>query len=221
MSSWNIALVDSSASMTSNQNSVNKGIIDLFNDQRDNTDRFTFITFNTIVKNIADANFNEINCEDIINSILNVGLTALYDAIGHVYKMIIAENFKNVSLTIITDGYENSSKIHTLVSLKNLRETIDEMCNLNVSFICENEHDLKNNSAIISHANESCEVSGDYVEAFRNISRSMSYSRPPSVNQIYSIGNENENENENESMSEPIVKRQNSYAEKKRPRLFF
>ncbi len=219
MSFWNIALVDSSASMTSNQDSVNKGIIDLFNDQHDNTDRFTFITFNTVVKNIADANFNEIKCEDIINSILNVGLTALYDAIGHVYKMIIAENFKNVSLTIITDGYENSSKIHTLVSLKTLRETIDEMCNLNVSFICENEHDLKNNTAIISHANESHNTSGDYVEAFRNVSRSMSYARPPSVNQIYSIGNENEIENE--SMSEPIVKRQQSYAEKKRPRLFF
>ena len=48
MSFWNIALVDSSASMTSNQDSVNKGIIDLFNDQHDNTDRFTFITFKLV-----------------------------------------------------------------------------------------------------------------------------------------------------------------------------
>ena len=60
MSFWNIALVDSSASMTSNQDSVNKGIIDLFSDQRDNTDRFTFITFNTVVKNIADATDQDI-----------------------------------------------------------------------------------------------------------------------------------------------------------------
>lgn len=221
MSAWNILLVDASASMSSNVESVNKGIVDLFVEQKDNKDRFTFLTFNTAINSVIDADFNEINCENVTRYIVNQGLTALYDAVGHVYEMVLNECPENVNITVITDGHENSSKTHTLTSLKTLREKIDKMCNINVTFICENEDVLNNNSAIISHANESCEVSGDYSEAFRTVSRTMSNIRHPSAVQSY-ISEENENENENEvSMSEPIVKRQKSYSSKKRPRLFF
>ena len=227
MSAWNILLVDASASMSSNVESVNKGIIDLFVEQEENKDRFTFLTFNTGIQCVIDADFNEINSENIIKNIINHGLTALYDAIGHVYEMVLNDLHEYVNITVITDGHENSSKTHTLTSLKALREKIDKMCNVNVTIICENEHVLNNNSAIISHANESCEVSGDYTEAFRTVSRTMTMTnvRHPSDSQNYiSDENENENENENEgemSMSEPIIKRQDSYYPKKRPRLFF
>lgn len=215
MSVWNILLVDASASMSSNTETVNKGIVDLFVEQKENKDRFTFLTFNTDINNVIDADFNEINCENILGCIVNQGLTALYDAMGHVYEMVLNECPENVNITVITDGYENSSKTHTLLSLKTLREKIDKMCKINVTFICENKDVLNNNSAIISHANESCEVSGDYSEAFRTVSRTMSSVRHPSAAQSY-ISEEVE-----VSMSEPIVKRQDSYYQKKRPRLFF
>lgn len=219
MSVWNILLVDASASMSSNVESVNKGIVDLFTEQKENKDRFTFLTFNTCINLVIDADFNEINCENITGFIVNRGLTALYDAVGHVYEMILNECSKNVTVTVITDGYENSSKVHTLVSLKTLREKIDKMCNINVTFIYENENVLNNNSAIISHANETYEISGDYTEAFRTVSKTMSGIRHPSVVQSYNSG---ENENENEvSISEPIVKRQKSCDSKKRQYLFF
>lgn len=214
MSAWNILLVDTSASMSSNKEAVNKGIIDLFTEQKNNTDRFTFLTFNTNFEIIADSGFDEINYEFILSSILNTGLTSLYDSIGHVYEMIIKENVENISLTIITDGYENSSKIHTLSTLKKLRETIDKKCNFKVSFVCENKFVLDNNLAIISHADESFEVSGDYVEAFRTVSRTMSRVRYPSINDNHY------NEEEIDSFTEPMIKRQTSYSKKKRPCLF-
>ena len=225
MSIWNILLVDASASMSSNAESVNKGIVDLFVEQEANKDRFTFLTFNTNVRRVIDADFNEINCENIIRNIVNHGLTALYDAVGHVYEMVLNDCSEYVNITVITDGHENSSKNHTLESLKTLREKIDKMCNINVTFICENENVLNNNSAIISHANESCEVSGDYTEAFRTVSRTMSSVRYPSAASgcILDEG-EDEDEDEDEdkvAMSEPLVKRQMSYGSKKRPRLFF
>lgn len=223
MSIWNILLVDASASMSSNAESVNKGIVDLFVEQEANKDRFTFLTFNTNVRRVIDADFNEINCENIIRNIVNHGLTALYDAVGHVYEMVLNDCSEYVNITVITDGHENSSKNHTLESLKTLREKIDKMCNINVTFICENENVLNNNSAIISHANESCEVSGDYTEAFRTVSRTMSSVRYPSATSGC-ILDEGENEDEDEdkvAMSEPLVKRQMSYGSKKRPRLFF
>jgi len=215
MSVWNILLVDASASMSSNVESVNKGIVDLFIEQQENKDRFTFLTFNTDVQCVIDADFNEINSENIIKNIVNHGLTALYDAVGHVYEMVLSDLHEYVNITIITDGNENSSKNHKLASLKTLREKIDKMCNVNVTFICENENVLNSNLAIISHANESCEVSGDYTEAFRTVSRVMSNVRHPSAASSC-IFDENE-----VSMSEPIVKRQESYSSKKRPRLFF
>lgn len=219
MSAWNILLVDASASMFSNVDSVNKGIVDLFIEQEENKDRFTFLTFNTDIQCLIDTDFNEINPENIIRRIVNHGLTALYDAVGHVYEMVLNECPEYVNITVITDGHENSSKNHTLESLKTLREKIDEMCNINVTFICENENVLNNNSAIISHANESCEVAGDYTKAFRTVSRTMSSVRYPSVSNSYNY-NETEDKDKNEgevSMSEPIVKRQKSYISKKRP----
>jgi Mg-chelatase subunit ChlD len=218
MSYWNILLVDSSASMSSNKNSVNKGIVDLFIDQKDNTDRFTFLTFDTDVNLIVDSKFNEIMPEDIINAIKNVGLTALYDAIGYVYEMVMqvnSINSENILLTIITDGYENSSKKYTLKSLKNLREIVDKNYNFNVTFICEDKLVLDSNCDIISHANESCEVGGDYSKAFRTVSRTMSSVRHPSENPQYSI-----EKNERNSSEVPLLSRQISISEKKRPRLF-
>lgn len=216
MSIWNILLVDASASMSSNVDSVNEGIAELFTEQKENRDRFTFLTFNTTVQCIIDANFNEINCEYVTSCIVNQGLTALHDGIGHVYEMILdASRLENVTVTIITDGHENSSKRHTLDSLKTLREKIDNMCNINVVFICENEEILNVNSAISSHANESCEISGDYNKAFRTVSRTMSNIRHPSAASSY---NQIENEAKDE---EPIVKRQESCSSKKRPRLLF
>lgn len=219
MTTWNILLVDASASMSSNVDSVNKGIVELFTEQKYNLDRFTFLTFNTCVQCVIDASFNEINCEKVISCIVYQGLTALYDGLGYVYEMILKECLQNVNVTVITDGNENSSKQHTLDTLKTLREKIDKICNLNVTFICENEDVLNSNSAIISHANESCEISGDYNEAFRAVSRTMSNIRHPSAASSY-IPIENKVKDE-EPMSEPIVKRQESYSSKKRSRLLF
>jgi Mg-chelatase subunit ChlD len=218
MSYWNILLVDSSASMSSNSEAVNKGIVDLFTVQKDNTDRFTFLTFNTEVNLIIDANFNEIMPEDITSAIKNNGLTALYDAVGYVYEMIIpvdSNKPENILLSVITDGYENSSKKYTLTSLRNLRKIVDKNCNLNVTFISENKNVLDANSAIISHANESCEVNGDYMKALRTVSRGMSNARNSNENREYSI-----EENERSSSREPLLKRQVSNDKKKRPRLF-
>lgn len=218
MSYWNIVLIDSSASMSSNSEAVNKGIIDLFNEHKDNKDRFTFLTFNTEVNMIADANFNEIMPEDITGAVQNRGLTALYDAVGYVYEMIIpvdSNKPENILLSVITDGYENSSKKYTLTSLRNLRKIVDKNCNLNVTFIGENKNVLDANSAIISHANESCEVNGDYMKALRTVSRGMSSARNFNENREYSI-----EENERSSSQEPLLKRQVSNDIKKRPRLF-
>lgn len=218
MSYWNIVLIDSSASMSSNSEAVNKGIIDLFNEHKDNKDRFTFLTFNTEVNMIVDANFNEIMPKDITSAIINKGLTALYDAIGYVYEMIIpvdSNRPENISLSVITDGYENSSKKYTLTSLRNLRKIVDKNCNLNMSFICENKAVLDGNTAILSHSNESCEVNGDYMKALRTVSRTMSSARNSYENREYSI-----EDNERSSSQEPLLRRQVSNDKKKRPRLF-
>lgn len=225
MAFWNILAVDTSASMLSNLDSMKKGIIDLFKEQEKNKDRFTFITFNSVVNEIIDLNFNEVNYDDIIKNLNIKGMTALYDSIGYVYEKILYDQYKNITITLITDGYENSSVKYNLHSLKDLRKEVDKVANINMTFICSDNDILNSNSAIISHANESCEISGDYVKAFRTVSRTLSSfpKNPSEVSNVeYSVENENENENEI-SITEPIIKRQNSYYhnEKKRPRLFF
>ena len=122
--------------------------------------------------------------------------------------MIDSDVYEYISFTIITDGYENSSRIHTLTSLKNLRETIDKKYKLNVSFICESPGVLTHNSVIISHANKSCEISGDYEKAFRTVSRTMSNIVNPHINANYKT------EEKNESEYEPLIKRQMTYIKK-------
>ena len=116
MTNWDILLLDKSGSMINNKNDLIVGFNELVNEQKkEKSDNlFTVFTFNNKVELLKEDKFQ--NFEEIDNtSIITKGTTALYDAIGKAYDMILENKlYTNITLTVITDGLENSSKFYTI-----------------------------------------------------------------------------------------------------------
>jgi hypothetical protein len=178
MSNWNILVLDRSASMLSQKQRLIEGYNNLVNEQKEqgSTDKFTVIGFNTGVKTIKDEYFPNVsimNDEDFITQ----GCTALLDAIGTVYNIILDNSeYDNVTITVITDGMENSSKIFTFDTLNDKRKEIDKHYNINFLFIGADISCLENN-VMLSHVSQSVNYDGNIVQAMKTASRSMSSQR--------------------------------------------
>lgn len=207
---WNILLVDKSASMLINFNTVKKGIENLIKEQIEtgSTNRFTLIAFSSDVVEIKDEYFPDVSpLED--SQILGNGTTALYDAIGYVYEKIIESSEVNVVFTIITDGYENSSKLHDSDSINKLKDEINKTKKVNVTFIGSDANCISTNSSIIlKHANSSMNCEGDFNLALKTASRTMSNAVPDTIHDV-NVNVKIDTSFSNEQM--PFIKRQASY----------
>ena len=134
------------------------------------------IAFNTNVEILSDDIF--VNTLDVIDELTNVkGLTALLDAIGKAYSLILKQtDIKDITLTVITDGQENSSKHYTISELDKLKKDIDKDYNLKMTFIGADKDCLYGNPiALHAHVSLSCE--GNLLGAMRTASSSMSSQR--------------------------------------------
>jgi len=178
MANWDILLLDKSASMISSKNEMIKGFNELVREQKsqNSTNLFTVITFNQeveILKEETFPNVKEIEGADIMLK----GSTALLDAVGTAYDMILKnEKYTDINMTIITDGLENSSNIYTFDLLDSKKEMIDKKYKLNIVFIGADISCI-NKNAVNRHATQSVDYSGDIQEALRIASRSMSSQR--------------------------------------------
>ena len=175
---WDILIVDKSASMIHNINDIKRGFSELLEEQmkQESENRFTVIAFNTVVEILTDDIF--VNTIDVTDKITNVnGLTALLDAIGQAYELILkqAEN-KDITLTVITDGQENCSRKYTKSELDKLKKEIDNDYNLKMTFIGADKDCLYGNP-ISLHANYSISCEGNLLGAMRTASSSMSSQR--------------------------------------------
>ena len=134
------------------------------------------IAFNTNVEILSDDIF--VNTLDVIDELTNVkGLTSLLDAIGKAYDLILKQtDTKDVTLTVITDGQENSSRHYTISQLDYLKKEIDKDYNLKMTFIGADKDCLYGNPiALHAHVSLSCE--GNLLGAMRTASSSMSSQR--------------------------------------------
>lgn len=175
---WDILVVDKSASMIHNTEDIKKGFNELIKEQteQESENRFTVIAFNTDVEIISDDIFTK--TPDVIDELTNVkGLTALLDAIGKAYSLILNQtDKKDVTLTVITDGQENSSRHYTISQLDDLKKEIDKDYNLKMTFIGADKDCLYGNPiALHAHVSLSCE--GNLLGAMRTASSSMSSQR--------------------------------------------
>tara|TARA_B100001758_G_scaffold246304_1_gene261068 strand:+ start:2286 stop:2990 length:705 start_codon:yes stop_codon:yes gene_type:complete len=175
---WDILIVDKSASMIHNIEDIKKGFNELIKEQteQESENRFTVIAFNTNVEILSDDIF--VNTLDVIDELTNVkGLTALLDAIGKAYSLILKQtDIKDITLTVITDGQENSSKHYTISELDKLKKDIDKDYNLKMTFIGADKDCLYGNPiALHAHVSLSCE--GNLLGAMRTASSSMSSQR--------------------------------------------
>ena len=96
MSDWGIFVIDKSASMTKNREQVITGYNDLIGSIKQNCSRITLILFNDII-DIFDKDIKQVkymNNSDYVPR----GHTALYDAIGTAYYLIISNviNYKKI-----------------------------------------------------------------------------------------------------------------------------
>jgi len=175
---WDILIVDKSASMIHNIEDIKKGFNELMEEQmkQESENRFTVIAFNTDVEILSDEIFAK--TPDVIDELINVkGLTSLLDAIGKAYDLILKqEENKDITLTIITDGQENSSKHYNVSELDNLKKEIDKDYNLKMTFIGADKDCLYGNP-IALHANLSVSCEGNLLGAMRTASRTMSSQR--------------------------------------------
>jgi hypothetical protein len=175
---WDILIVDKSASMIHNIQDIKKGFNELIKEQieQDSKNRFTVIAFNTDVEILSDDIFT--NTLDVIDELTNVnGLTSLLDAIGKAYNLILKQkDTKDITLTVITDGQENSSRHYTVSQLDILKKDIDKDYNINMTFIGADKDCLYGNP-IALHANVSLSCEGNLLGAMRTASSSMSSQR--------------------------------------------
>lgn len=178
MSNWDILVLDKSASMFKNKKDLIDGFNNLVLEQQveKSTNLLTVITFNNRVEVFKEETFPNVSkIED--SDIITKGSTALLDAVGEVYDMILNnDNYTNITLTIITDGQENSSKNYTIDNLNERKKLIDEKYTLNMIFIgadisCVTENEVN------AHASQSVDCSGNIQEAMRVASRTMSSGR--------------------------------------------
>ena len=178
MTNWNILVLDRSASMLSQKQKLVEGYNNLVNEQKEqgSTDKFTVIGFNTevkIIKNEFFPNVSNMDPEDFITQ----GCTALLDAIGMVYNTILDNSdYDNVTITVITDGMENSSKIFTFDTLNDKRKEIDKHYNITFLFIGSDISCLENN-VMLSHVSQCINYDGNVAQAMKTVSRTMSSQR--------------------------------------------
>ena len=178
MSNWDILVLDKSASMFKNKKDLIDGFNNLVLEQQaeKSTNLLTVITFNNRVEVFKEETFPNVSkIED--SDIITKGSTALLDAVGKVYDMILNnDNYTNITLTIITDGQENSSKNYSIDNLNDMKKLIDEKYTLNMIFIgadisCVTENEVN------AHASQSVDCSGNIQNALRIASRTMSSGR--------------------------------------------
>ena len=178
MSDWDILLLDISGSMTKSKNDLINGFNELVNEQQkekgDNL--FPVLTFNDEVEEFKEdkfKNFKAISGLDIITE----GTTALYDAIGNAYDMILEnKKHKSVTLTVITDGLENGSKIYTIDVLNNKKKEVDKFYTIEMVFIGTDISCITGDT-IELHASQRIDCDGNIHKALRIASREMSSRR--------------------------------------------
>tara|TARA_Y100000992_G_scaffold301344_1_gene272016 strand:- start:1955 stop:2623 length:669 start_codon:yes stop_codon:yes gene_type:complete len=178
MSDWDILVLDKSGSMFKNKQDLVDGFNNLVLEQKEekSANLFTVITFNDVVEVFKEEifpNVSEIKDSDIITK----GTTALLDAVGEVYDMILNnDKYTKITLTVITDGQENSSRNYTIETLNEKKKLIDKKYTLNMVFIgadisCVTENEVN------THASQRVDCSGNIQEALRIASRTMSSGR--------------------------------------------
>tara|TARA_B100000575_G_C22844681_1_gene494800 strand:- start:62 stop:724 length:663 start_codon:yes stop_codon:yes gene_type:complete len=178
MTNWDILLLDKSGSMINNKNDLIVGFNELVNEQKkEKSDNlFTVFTFNNKVELLKEDKFQ--NFEEIDNtSIITKGTTALYDAIGKAYDMILENKlYTNITLTVITDGLENSSKFYTIDMLNDKKRQIDEKYTIKMVFIGADISCITEENVAL-HASQSVDCGGNIHRALRIASRTMSSQR--------------------------------------------
>ena len=178
---WDIILIDTSASMILSTNDVKQGIDDLFSEQiQDNsTNKLSIFTFNTKVYKNGDYYFpNPPNVETI--DLRCFCKTSLIDAIGTVYQMILDDlntEYSLISINIITDGIENSSKNYKLEDILESRIKILEKQKIVINFIGADETCLDDSEKYQTTTSRNC--NGDFIMAFQSLSDTMSSQRSP------------------------------------------
>tara|TARA_B100000287_G_scaffold411946_1_gene441891 strand:- start:1817 stop:2494 length:678 start_codon:yes stop_codon:yes gene_type:complete len=178
MTSWDILVVDKSGSMIDNKKNITKGFNELISSQKNemSDNLFTVFTFNDTVELFIEDKFKNVQFIDDTDIVLS-GTTALYDAIGNAYDAIIKNKvYKNITLTVITDGYENSSKFYTQEKLNDMKKTIDENYTISMIFI-GTESSCITTDNISQHATHRVNCFNDMQMAFKIASRSMSSQR--------------------------------------------
>lgn len=180
MIGWDILIIDNSASMSLNKKDIVEGFNNLLSQQQkeNSTNLFTVISFNDTVELFKEGKFTDISEIDY-DEIITKGKTALFDAVGEVYDMILDDYYmyKNITLTVITDGKENSSEKYTIQKLNEKKKLIDEkqftfkMVFIGADISCITESELN------THSSQNVDCSGDIKEALKVASETMSSSR--------------------------------------------
>ena len=132
----NLIIVDESGSMSSIEKQAVSGMLETLNNIKESQKRIpdviqtvTLITFNSEhLSTLYNCSMAESVDVDSIRY-LPSGCTPLYDAIGTGISRLkeVAQKEDNVIVTIITDGYENSSTRYTLSDIKRLIEQQKEL----------------------------------------------------------------------------------------------
>lgn len=182
MSTWDILILDKSGSMLPNKQNLINGFNNLIDEQtsQGSTNKFTLITFSNSVEVHPQQQFPDV---DKISDIQIKGQTSLIDAIGEAYTLIKNSDHKNVSVTIITDGYENSSTKYTRENLDVLKEEITENIQMNITFIGTDENCIKENP-INLHTTTSIDYRGDLLSAMRSASESITTTREEIIQEL-------------------------------------
>lgn len=179
MSFWDILLIDKSGSMFPNIKTIKEGFENLVKEQKEqgSKNKFTLIGFNQDIEILKDEYFP--NISDLSDRDLAIkGLTAIYDAIGYVYDLIIKENrLGDITVTIISDGYENASRYYDAEKIEEKRKIIEKNYRLNFMFIGTDQKCIDDNASIIKHISNFVNCNGDMYLAMRTVSRNMSDSR--------------------------------------------
>ena len=175
--------------------------------------KFTCITFNTNVEIFVEGEFpdiNKLNNGDIITS----GCTALLDALGEAYNLIIKSDHKKVSITIVTDGLENSSKKYTKDDLNNLKKELDKKCEVNLTFL-GSDSECINMNPINMHISNSIYYSGNILSDMRSVSQTLSSQRNNTDvdNKSDTLHDTTSKSNTHLSINKPLIppKRSNSF----------
>lgn len=178
MKSWDILLLDISGSMFDNKIHLIKGFNNLLNEQKleNSKNYFTTFLFNEDISIFKEGLFQDIEkiCD---KDIIVRGKTALYDSVGYVYENIIKnDDYKKITLTIITDGIENCSKKYTPDILNFKKKIIDSLFDLKIVFIGTDISCLSDKN-LSQQGFQNVNCMGNIETALKIASRTMSNSR--------------------------------------------